>query len=262
MSSQSITSVTKRGEAMRYGKKLVVVDTPGLYDTGKDNEEVMEEITKCYGITSPGLHAIVLVLQVDRFTKEEEQTVEFFLERFGKDLEKFLIIAFTHKDKLEREDMTIHDYVGTLSHDSDLRKLLSRIENRYVVFGYKGNLQDRENEVQDLLNWIDYMVESNGGQYYTNEMYNEAERILEEQWEEEKRREREQFDKRKDEYERYKEEREREWEEILKQREKEFREKIRQESESGIGGFFKAIGRFFRQFWPFSRPVKEQDEET
>ena len=264
LSAESITNTTKRGQAERFGRKLVVVDTPGLYDTSVGNEEVITEITKCYGITSPGLHAIVLVVGIARFTLEEKKTVEFFLDRFGKNLENFLIIAFTCKDKLEQEEMSVHDYVNTLSHSSELWKLLNRINNRYVVFGYKGRQEDRENEVQDLLNMIDNMVQSNGGQYYTNEMYNEAEKILQERWEEEKKREREKhdkeieealkpmkkefeeerfgmladFNKKQEEYQRFLEQKERDWQIMISQREAEFREEIRRESERGSGVFF------------------------
>ena len=268
VSSQSITSVTKRGQAERYGRKLVVVDTPGLYDTSVENGDVITEIKKCYGITSPGLHAIVLVVEIGRFTLEENKTVEFFLNRFGKNLEKFLIIAFTYKDKLEREEMTVHDYVNTLPHNSALQKLLNRINNRYVVFGYKGKQQDRENEVQDLLNMIDDIMESNGGNYYTNEVYNEAEKILHERWEEDKKIEKEKHDKeieealkpmkeefeqewkgmvaefnqKQEEYKRILEQKEREWQERMRQREVEFREEIRRHSESGSGSFFGKLG--------------------
>ena len=38
--------------------------------------------------------------------------------------------------------MTIHEYVQTLRLESPLSELLKRINNRYVVFGYKGNKKD------------------------------------------------------------------------------------------------------------------------
>ena len=76
-SSKSVTSVTKMGEATRYGKKLVVLDTSGLFDTGKSNNAVMIEIAKCYAITSSALHSIILVEEIGRFTVEESKTVDF-----------------------------------------------------------------------------------------------------------------------------------------------------------------------------------------
>ena len=47
MSSDSVTSQTEFQKADRYGKSLLIVDTPGLYDTNKTNEEVLLEIAKC-----------------------------------------------------------------------------------------------------------------------------------------------------------------------------------------------------------------------
>ena len=250
------------GEATRYGKKLVVVDTPGLFDTGKSNNAVMVEIAKCYAITSPGLHSIILVVEIGRFTAEESKTVEFFLKIFGKNLENFLIVVFTNKDKLERDEMTIHEYVQTLPLKSPLSELLKRINNRYVVFGYKGNQQDRENEVQDLLNMIDDMVESNRGHYYTNEMYKQAEKVFRRRREEYIKREQDKRDKEMEEalkpmkenfefekkemrkeFNQWKEEQRQQW----KQKEKEsnqeatFRQNARKQAERGQGDIFDVI---------------------
>ena len=80
-----------------------VVDTPGLFDTTLDKEAVMKEITKCFGIVSPGPHAIVLVMRIGvKYTAEENRAVEEVHEIFGAQLLRFLVIAFTHGDKLEQ----------------------------------------------------------------------------------------------------------------------------------------------------------------
>jgi predicted GTPase len=73
MSATSVTSDTQYNETDRFGKRLVVIDTPGLFDTVRPNEEVLVEMSKWYSLASPGLHAIILVVQVGRFTKEEQK---------------------------------------------------------------------------------------------------------------------------------------------------------------------------------------------
>ncbi|KAK3091241.1 hypothetical protein FSP39_018207 [Pinctada imbricata] len=265
-SGESVTTQTKLGEAERFGKKLVVVDTPGLFDTNVDNDQVMMEIGKCYAITSPGLHAIVLVVEIGRFTEEENKTVNFFLDRFGENVINFLVVAFTHKRKLEDDGKTIHDYVQTLGPKSILKKLLNRVNNRYVVFGLRGNKNERENEVRDLLDAIERMTEYNGGQFYTNAMYEQAEQILKKRWQKEELKAKKRQEKEKQEalelvrseYAQREHENERRREQQYMRLEKEmesFRSNMRRESERGIGSFFSSLmegfGRFLRGFFRF-----------
>lgn len=47
---------------------------PGLFDTNL-TDFFFVEMTKWYTLVAPGIHAIVLIVQVGRFTEEEQQTV-------------------------------------------------------------------------------------------------------------------------------------------------------------------------------------------
>lgn len=56
LSGTSVTKVTAQRSTIRFEKNVIIVDTPGVFDTeGKENE-IKEEICKCIGITSPGPH--------------------------------------------------------------------------------------------------------------------------------------------------------------------------------------------------------------
>ncbi|KAK3091445.1 hypothetical protein FSP39_019908 [Pinctada imbricata] len=177
-SGESVTRRIKYGKAERFGRRFFVVDTPGLFDTNIHNEQVMQEISKYFSISFSGLHAIVLVVQIGRFTEEENKTVQFFLERFGENVFDFLVVAFTHKRKLEDDGKSIDDYVRTLGAKSSLTKLLERIHYRYVAFGLNGNEIERKSEVLDFLITVEGMMDNNGGNLYTNKMYREANRII------------------------------------------------------------------------------------
>ena len=80
-------------------KKLVVMDTPGLCDTGMTKEKISTEIAKWYTLLSPGIHAILLVIRGDRFTDEEQFAVDFYMKAFGDNLKDFLIVVFANKDQ-------------------------------------------------------------------------------------------------------------------------------------------------------------------
>jgi GTPase Era involved in 16S rRNA processing len=180
VSATSVTSTTQYNETDRFGKRLVVIDTPGLYDTVRPNEEVLVEMSKWYSLASPGLHAIILVVQVGRFTKEEQKTVDVCMKLFGEELKNFLIIVFTHKDRLEDDGMTIDDFVRTLDKTSNLKALIDETDGRYTAIGYRGQQNKREQEVRHILSMIDEMGKANGGSYYSNDIFKRVEYIMKE----------------------------------------------------------------------------------
>lgn len=180
LSASSVTTQSQYNEIDRFGKRLVVVDTPGLYDTSLTKQETLVEISKWYTIVSPGLNAILLVVQVGRFTEEEQKTVDFFMNIFGEEVKDFLIVVFTHKDRLEEENMTLEDYVQTLDKKSNLRKLIDASKGRYAAIGYKGKTEDRVLEVKKILSIIEEIKGKDGRNYYSNEVFQRVQKILEE----------------------------------------------------------------------------------
>lgn len=73
---------TKCNETNRFGKKLVVIDTPSLFDTFRAEQEILKEMKKWDTLVSLGIDAILLVVQVGRFTEEDKETVDFFIWGF------------------------------------------------------------------------------------------------------------------------------------------------------------------------------------
>ncbi|CAC5399457.1 GTPase IMAP family member 4 [Mytilus coruscus] len=175
-SGSSVTEKCKRGESKRKGKKVVVVDTPGLFDTGATNETVTREIIKCIGMTSPGPHAMVLVVSVGRFTKEEQDTVKHFVDHFGEGVLDHMIVLFTRKDDLSKSNQTIGQYVKTVP--KELKTILSQCGNRFIAFNNDAVGQSKTEQVDDFYEMVESMCNDNGGSCYTNELYKEAESAL------------------------------------------------------------------------------------
>ncbi|XP_033961230.1 GTPase IMAP family member 4-like [Pseudochaenichthys georgianus] len=155
------------------GQRVKVIDTPGLFDTKIDEEKTRKDVGKSVAFAAPGPHVFLVVIRLGRFTNEEKQTVQKIQEIFGEQADRYSMVIFTHGDLLE--DQTIEEF---LKESEELQELVARCNGQCHVFN--NNLKDRS-QVRELLDKIRNITEKNGGSHYTNEMFQEAERELEEE---------------------------------------------------------------------------------
>lgn len=169
--SISHTDEVQYGVVNRFNRRLVVIDTPGIFDTGKDSNETfskIEEFSSAINFDTPGLFTFLLVIKIGRLTAEEEESVRILTGRFGEQIKKCLIIVFTGKSQLDDDNMSLEEYIDTIDDNSDIKKLIQTIDKRYVAFGLKGNQSDRADEVKIILKMIEYMNQSNYCSKYVN----------------------------------------------------------------------------------------------
>ncbi|XP_059403404.1 GTPase IMAP family member 9-like isoform X2 [Carassius carassius] len=171
----SVTCVCSEENVTVSGRSVSVVDTPPFFDTQMRPEELMMEIARSVYLSSPGPHAFLIVLRViDRFTEQEQQIPQMIEMIFGQGVLKYSIILFTHGDLLEDEPIE-----KLIVENRRLRDLVQQCGGRYHVFNNK-DLNNRE-QVNDLLQKIDSMIARNGGGYYSNQMYDDAQRFRQEE---------------------------------------------------------------------------------
>ncbi|XP_073799970.1 GTPase IMAP family member 8-like isoform X2 [Danio rerio] len=176
ISSESVTEESQRETSEVNGRRITVIDTPGLFDTELSNEEIQREIRHCISMILPGPHVFIIVLSIgQRFTKEEETSVKFIQEMFGEHSLMFTMVLFTRGDELKNQ--TIKEFLGKSG--SDVRKLLETCGNRFHVFN--NNQPEDRTQVSELLEKIDNMVKANGGSFYSCKMFREMEREKQEQ---------------------------------------------------------------------------------
>ncbi|XP_071220958.1 GTPase IMAP family member 9-like [Salvelinus alpinus] len=171
-SSKSVTQECSKETGEVAGRQVVIVDTPGIFDTNRPDSDLETEISKCINMTSPGPHAIVLVLDVGPFTEEEQNAVKKIRALFGEEAEKYTMILFTHGDELD--DGGIEQYVHEAQ--EDLKRLVAQCGGRYHVFD--NTKMENRGQALDFLGKVDNMVKLNGQDHYTNKMYEEVERKI------------------------------------------------------------------------------------
>ncbi|KAJ8349073.1 hypothetical protein SKAU_G00276620 [Synaphobranchus kaupii] len=150
-SPSSLTLETDGGEGEVCGRRVTVVDTPGLDSTELPKEKLREKMQTAVALCDRKPHAVLLVIQLGRFTEKESRVMEILQELFSTRVNEYTMVLFTYGDRLKKK--TIDEFIST---DTNLQQLLRKCGNRYHVF----NNQQMENssQVSELLKKIDEMV--------------------------------------------------------------------------------------------------------
>ncbi|XP_058615467.1 GTPase IMAP family member 8-like isoform X1 [Onychostoma macrolepis] len=148
VSKKSSRSVT-RDVAVESGSvgviPLTVYDTPGLFDTDMNEEEIQKKYKEVLQRCESGPCMFLLVIKADRFTEEERKTVEKIEEMLGGERLKKTWILFTRGDELEEENMTIQEFINETE---PVKNLVQKYDQRYHVFNNK--TKDQDGQVQGL----------------------------------------------------------------------------------------------------------------
>ncbi|XP_050959031.1 GTPase IMAP family member 9-like [Labeo rohita] len=168
MSANSVTQVSKSVHETIDGRQILLIDTPGFCGSLTE-EDMINQIERCVKMSLPGPHAFLLVISVGRFTKEDLDVVKLIKKNFGEGALKYTIVLFTHTDQLY--DITLQNYI---EESIELQQLIDSCGGRYHSFNniYRNN----GSQVRPLLNKIQGMVVTNGGTYYTSEMFEKAQK--------------------------------------------------------------------------------------
>nr|XP_046176448.1 GTPase IMAP family member 9-like [Oncorhynchus gorbuscha] len=178
-SAKSKTQKCETKTKIINGRKVTVVDTPGLYDTNIPEEELKPELVRCIVECSPGPHAFLIVLRVDRYTVHKERVIAEIEECFSPEAFKYATVLFTHGYQLKGR--AIDDFVKT---NEKLSELVEKCGGRSHVIDneFWNNSQQsqysNQYHVAELLNTIEKMVRENGGGCYTNELLKAVKREI------------------------------------------------------------------------------------
>ncbi|XP_060538026.1 uncharacterized protein LOC117658294 [Pantherophis guttatus] len=157
----------QREETWLNGRKVVVVDTPGIFDYGYPMRESVAEVSKCMKFCSPGPHVILRIVRPGCFSQEDIEVAQLIREIFDFRALNYMILLFTRKEDLEGMSLEELIFEGHFR----LREQAYHCGNRYLAFNNKATGEEREAQVAELMTMIDQLVQKNeDAPCYTEDM--------------------------------------------------------------------------------------------
>ncbi|XP_078125421.1 GTPase IMAP family member 4-like [Sander vitreus] len=182
--SSSQTTECKMATVQRGDQELVIIDTPGVLNTEKTEEEVKKDIVEsiAHAALDGGPHVFLLVMRPNNVSREAQKAVEMIQEIFGDEFKDYTLVLFTcggeyvptHKEVEEIKFLT--KFLGK----DDPRRSFHSFENNECK---NVNGEEKEKQVSDLVEKINYMVAKNrkrNGPRYTSKMLERAQEIQKE----------------------------------------------------------------------------------
>ncbi|XP_055962754.1 GTPase IMAP family member 7-like [Sorex fumeus] len=172
LAAVSVTKKCQKEFREWKGRNILVVDTPGIFDTKEKVDTTCKEISKCVLYSSPGPHAIILVLQLHRYTEEDQKVCALVKALFGESVTKHMIIVFTRKEDLG--DRSLREFIDESG--VSLKNLVKECGNRCCAFSNRAEEDEKEAQVQELIQLIEKMMHDNAR--FTDNIYEDVEERL------------------------------------------------------------------------------------
>lgn len=151
------------------GWQVEVVDTPDIFssETPRTDPGCMEA-ARCFVLSAPGPHALLLVTQLGRFTTQDNQALAAVKRMFGKQVMARTVVVFTRKEDLAGD--SLQDYVRCTDNRA-LRELVAECGGRVCALNNRATGREREAQVEQLLDLVACLVREHRGTHYSNEVY-------------------------------------------------------------------------------------------
>lgn len=170
LSMSSVTEECHREDGTVLSRDLVLIDTPGLFDTDLPQEVVEREIVRCLTFCSPGPHVVLLTMRLGGSIQENRCIIDL-IEKMFKEVRRHIILIFTHVDLLEGNQ--IQDFI---SQDPELQEIVDYFYGRYVAFNNMDT--NDQNQVNQLMEMVDSLLAQNDHRFYTNDTTRSIERAV------------------------------------------------------------------------------------
>ncbi|XP_071834680.1 uncharacterized protein [Apostichopus japonicus] len=199
-STESVTKTIEIKATTEERINITVIDTPGLFDTAKcnenetiQNEDLMLEIAKTMISFNTGIHLFLLVCSSTvRFTKEEQETIKVIEKILGKDIYSNCVVILTNAraqfggNKME----PLKDYVKReIETGGKFAELLAQVKGNIIAVEncFDDDFLEKRHR-EKFLCFLAQVIEANKGSVYSNILFEAAHKRVEQQEIERKKR--------------------------------------------------------------------------
>lgn len=151
------------------GWRVEVVDTPDIFSfQALRTDPTCMETARCFVLSAPGPHALLLVTQLGRFTSQDCQALAVVKRVFGEQVMRQTIVVFTRKEDLAGD--SLQDYVRCTDNHA-LQELVAECGGRMCALNNRATGHELEAQAEQLLGLVVGLVRERRGAHYTNDMY-------------------------------------------------------------------------------------------
>ncbi|XP_028381074.1 GTPase IMAP family member 1-like [Phyllostomus discolor] len=175
LGATSVTRTCKVGSCRWRQWQVEVMDTPDLFSSQVPKTDPgFQERTRCYLLSAPGPHAVILVTQLGHFTKQDQQALSALKHLFGDHVTTCTIVLFTHKEDLAGG--SVQEFVRDTDNCA-LRRMVTECGGRVCAFNNRAVGPEQEAQVQELLGLVKRLVGNHSSAPFTNNVYHLAQAL-------------------------------------------------------------------------------------
>nr|XP_019789507.1 GTPase IMAP family member 1 isoform X1 [Tursiops truncatus] len=175
LGATSVTRTCATGSCRWAKWDVEIIDTPDLFSSKvSQTDPGCAERGRCYLLSAPGPHALLLVTQLGRFTAQDQQAWSGVKALFGDGIVTRTIVVFTREEDLAGG--SLQHYVRDTENRA-LRELVAECGDRFCAFDNRAAGGKREAQVMALMGLVEELVRHHGGAPYTNDLYSLAQAL-------------------------------------------------------------------------------------
>ncbi|XP_053465172.1 GTPase IMAP family member 6-like [Nycticebus coucang] len=161
LSARRVTQVVQSGSRQWAGTELEVIDTPDILSQPVQ----LGAVCQALAASAPGPHAVLLVMQLGRFSDEDLRAVQLLQEVFGEGVLVHTVLVFTHVEDLDG------DSLGKYLRETDnegLAWLDAVCSRRHCGFSNRAAVSEQEAQLRELMAEVEAILWENEGCCYSN----------------------------------------------------------------------------------------------
>ncbi|XP_051744874.1 interferon-induced very large GTPase 1-like [Ctenopharyngodon idella] len=156
ISEQILQQTDRRSDVDLHGRQISLVDLPALFNTRLSEEEVMHQTLRCVSLCHPGVHVFLLIIPDAPLNNEDKAEMEEIQRIFSSRINKHMMILIMQNSEHQTAEL-----------NEETQSVIERFGGRHHFFS-------PNTQVSTLMENIEKMVEENGGELYSTEIFLEV----------------------------------------------------------------------------------------